>query len=376
MTTTSTATDPTLGERWRRWRFPVVVVLGLLLTALILGLIASQGRRGYLDPRGVDLMGSRAVAQLLSAQGVDVIEANRTAAAVDAAGPGSTMLITVPDLLLPEQVDAVLATRADLVLVAPGPILSAFGAGISLVDAEPSDVREPQCDLVEAARAGTARLGGGYDAGPPAMSCYDGTLVATTLDDGQRLVAVGSADPFTNRYLDQHGNASLVLGLLGRHAEVIWYRPVPEDFAGAQPQPLSELFPDWVIPAVWQVGIAALLAVWWRARRIGRVVSEPLPVVVPAAEATEGRARLYRRGRAREHAATTLREATSQRLRRRLALPPDAGAEALVAAVAVRTGRPAVQISALLAGPAPADDQSLVRLANDLDTLELEVRSL
>src|SRR5690606_22808834 len=139
-------------------------------------------------------------------------------------------------------------------------------------------------------------------------------------------------------------------------------------FAGAQPQPLSELFPDWVIPAVWQVGIAALLAVWWRARRIGRVVSEPLPVVVPAAEATEGRARLYRRGRAREHAATTLREATSQRRRRRLALPPDAGAEALVAAVAVRTGRPAVQVSALLAGPAPADDQSLVRLANDLDT--------
>src|SRR5690606_5008209 len=60
MTTTSTATDPTLGERWRRWRFPAVVLLGLLLTALILALIACQGRRRQLDSSGGDLMGAGA----------------------------------------------------------------------------------------------------------------------------------------------------------------------------------------------------------------------------------------------------------------------------------------------------------------------------
>jgi Domain of unknown function (DUF4350) len=375
-TSTSIGTGPTASERWRRWRFPVLVVLGVLLTALILGLVASQNRRGYLDPRGVDLLGAGAVVQLLADQGVRVTEVSRTDAAVDAAGPDSTIFIAVPDLLLPEQVDAILDTGADVVLIGPGPVLSAFGAGISLRTAETSQVREPRCDLPEAARAGSARLGGGYDAEPPATSCYDETLVATTLDGGQRVVAVGSADPFTNRYLDQDGNAALALGLLGHHRDLVWYRPVPEDFAGAQPQPLTELLPGWVVPVAWQLGIAALLAAWWRARRVGRVVTEPLPVVVRAAEATEGRARLYRRGRARQHAAATLREATAQRLRQRLGSAADAGTAALAEAVSDRTGRPVAEVSALLAGSPPADDLALVRLADDLDILDLEVRSL
>lgn len=372
----ATGADPTARERWRRWRFPVIIVLGLLVTALILGLIASQNRRGYLDPRAVDLVGARAVAQLLADQGVQVTEVSRTDEAVAAAGPESTIVVVVPDLLLPEQVDAIVDTGADLVLIAPGPVLSALGAGVSVRGAEMSAVREPSCDLPEAARAGAARLGGGFDSDSPAISCYDGTLVVATLDGGQRLVAVGSGDPFTNRYLGQDGNAALALGVLGHHADLIWYRPVPEEYADAQPQPLTELLPGWVVPVVWQLGIAALLAAWWRARRVGRVVTEPLPVVVRAAEATEGRARLYRRARARGHAADTLREAAAQRLRQRLGLPPDTGPAALVEAVAGRTGRPAAKVSALLAGSAPPDDLSLVRLADDLDTLEQEVRNL
>ena len=375
-TDTSTATDPSAAERWQRWRFPVLIVLGLLLTALILGLISSQDRRGYLDPRAVDLVGARALAQLLAGQGVQVTEVSRTDDAVAAAGPESTILIIVPDLLLPEQVDAVVNTGADLVLIDPGPVLSAFGAGISARGAEIPEIREPGCDLPEAARAGTVRLGGGYDAEPDAISCYDGTLVATTMDDGQRLVVVGSGDPLTNRYLDQQGNAALALGLLGSHTGLVWYRPVPEEYADAQAQPLTELLPGWVVPVAWQVAIAAVLAAWWRARRVGRVVTEPLPIVVRAAEATEGRARLYRRGRARGHAATTLREAAAQRLRQRLGLPPDTGPAALAEAVAGRTGRPDSDVAALLAGPEPPDDPSLVRLADDLDTLEQEVRNL
>ena len=46
-----------------------------------------------------------------------------------------------------------------------------------------------------------------------------------------------------------------------------------------------------------------LLLALWRARRLGPVVAEPLPVVVRAAETVEGRARLYRRGGARGQAA-------------------------------------------------------------------------
>lgn len=371
-----TAEHPTLGEYWQRWRLAVWVVLGLLATALIVGLINSQDRRGYLDPQGIDPPGARAVVQLLSGQGVSITEVRRTAPAVDAAGPDTTLLITIPDLLRPEQVAEVLDTGADIVLIAPGPVLAAFSDDLVVVGGALPGVREPGCDLPEAVRAGTARLGGNYETSDPAVSCYDGTLVTTTLDGDQRLVAIGVADPLTNRYLDQEGNAALVLNLLGRHPELIWYRPVAEEPPAGQAVPLSELLPGWVVPAVVQLGIAAVLVAWWRGRRLGRVVTEPLPVVVRAAEATEGRARLYRRGRAREHAAATLREAAAGRLQRRLGLPPDAEPAALVAAVADRTGRPAAAVGALLTGPAPPDDPALVRLADELDALEQEVRSL
>jgi hypothetical protein len=112
--------------------------------------------------------------------------------------------------------------------------------------------------------------------------------------------------------------------------------------------------------------------VLWRARRLGPVVREPLPVVVRASEAVEGRARLYRRAGAREHAAETLREATRARLRPLVGLPPDAAAGELVGAVAARVGRR--DVGGLLYGPPPGDDAGLVALARALDECEGEVR--
>ncbi|RIQ16468.1 hypothetical protein DY240_22820, partial [Jiangella rhizosphaerae] len=81
--------------------------------------------------------------------------------------------------------------------------------------------------------------------------------------------------------------------------------------------------------------------------------------------------------RSRDHAATLLRRAAIRRLAATAHLPggiaaeagPDA-VDALVTTLATRTGRPAAEIAALLAGPPPADDAALVRLADDLDTLE------
>jgi hypothetical protein len=348
------------------------VILGLLVTALVLGIISSQNRRGYLDPQGVDHTGARAVVELLADLGVDVREARRTSEVATDAGPDTTVLVTVPDLLQRDQVDQLLDTGAELVLVAPAVRLIDFDPSLSVAGGELPGSREPGCDLAEAVRAGSARLGGEYTGA--VTTCYDGALVATTLEDGQRLVVLGSSDPLTNRYLDDDGNAALVLGLLGRHPDLIWYRPVPETEA-ADATPLSELLPGWVQPVAWQLFIAALFAAWWRGRRLGRVVTEPLPVVVRAAETTEGRARLYRRNRASGHAGATLREAAAVRLRQRLSLPVDAGVAALSEAVAARTGRSSADVATLLGGPEPPDDAALVRLADDLDALETEVRN-
>ena len=170
------------------------------------------------------------------------------------------------------------------------------------------------------------RAGGGisYAAGIGAimLSGRGGSLVVTTPSDGARLVVLGSADPLTNQYLDEDGNASLALGLLGEHSGWSGAGRPSRPFPAAPIVPITDLLPDWVVPATWQLGIAVALAAVWRARQLGPIVTEPLPVVVRGAETTEGRA-LYRRGRARDHAAATLRR-PSVRLRGRLGLHRDA----------------------------------------------------
>ena len=123
-----------------------------------------------------------------------------------------------------------------------------------------------------------------------------------------------------------------------------------------------------------QLAVAVLLLALWRARRLGPVVVEPLPVVVRAAETVEGRARLYRRSGARGHGSRGAARRRPGPAGTALGLPRRAEPPAVVAAVAGRSGRTGPDVAALLYGAAPADDGALVRLADDLDALEREVR--
>ena len=180
---------------------------------------------------------------------------------------------------------------------------------------------------------------------------------------------LGAADVLTNDDLDDEGDAALALGLLGTGDEVLWLLPrADRALPGGRPS-LRDLVPDAVPLGALQLAVAVVVLALWRARRLGRVVEEPLPVVVRAAEAVEGRSRLYRAAGARDRAAEALRTAARDRLVTRLGLPAGADAAAVTATVAARTGRPSAEVGALLYGPPPGDDASLVRLADDLDGL-------
>ncbi len=112
------------------------------------------------------------------------------------------------------------------------------------------------------------------------------------------------------------------------------------------------------------------MIVVWRARRLGPPVTEPLPVVVRAAEVVEGHGRLYRRARAHDRAAAALRAATVRRLAEEAGLPRPASVDDVVTATARATGREAGAIRRLLTGPPPDGDPALVTLAGDLQELE------
>ena len=130
--------------------------------------------------------------------------------------------------------------------------------------------------------------------------------------------------------------------------------------------------------AILQIGIAVVLVAVWRGRRLGPVVTEPLPVIVRAGETVMGRARLYAAARARSTAAAALREGSRARLIVLLHLDSSAPPQALVASVAARVTPDATAVAGILYGTPGGDgyvaaDAALVRLAADLDRLEREV---
>ena len=376
----SASTDPGAGQVWQAVKGPLTVLVVVLLAGLVVALAAGGPAGGRLDPRSPAPSGSRALAQVLGDQGVQVERVTTSAAMVATTGPDDTLLVVDPDLLADSQVEAVRATGADLVVVgatAPGRYLP----GVSAEPAEPG-VRAPGCDLPVAQRAGAVDAGGiAYNTDDTKLQapklCYasDGrpSLVQVRVD-GNLVTLLGPSSPLTNSRLDDEGDAALALGLLGGQDRLVWYLPTAADVPPSAQKSFYELVPDGVWWGLLQLGVAVLLLALWRARRLGAVVVEPLPVAVRAAETEEGRARLYRRNHARGQASESLRAGVRSRLGGVLGLPRRADPQALVTAVAARSTWSGADVTALLYGAAPADDAALVQLADRLDALEKEVR--
>jgi hypothetical protein len=387
--TDSSGRTDSLGQRLRRWR-PTrrgVAVAALLLVALLVLALTATPRTGYLDPAAVDPLGSRAAATILAEQGVQVRDVRLTEEVAEAA-EGATVLLTSSVLVSPGMLESVLAAEpARIVLVDPVPGSPAFdqlAPGVDPAAAAEDESVEPGCALPVAHRAGDAVLPGSrYDArgwATDGAACYDGgarSALVVIPPRGQRpeVVLLGSGHPLTNDGLDEAGNAALSLGVLGSRPVLVWWRPTPTDpaLAGQAPAAPLDLMPTWVVPVLLQVLVAALLVVWWRARRLGRLVVEPLPVVVRAGETTSGHARLLHAHHARDEAARHLRARARESIRVRLGLPLGVTSTRLAEVAALRCARPPREVAALLYGPEPTTDAQLVALGHDLDALIAEV---
>ncbi len=225
-------------------------------------------------------------------------------------------------------------------------------------------------------RHGGRRDGGAGDAG--AAQCYpvDGhPSLVRYLAGGRTVTLLGSGLPLTDGALAQRGNAALALNLLRGSPRIVWLVPSPPAVTTAGQKSLFQEIPGPAYLVAVQLFVAAGLAALWRTRRLGPLVSEPLPVLVRASETVEGHGRLYRSRRSRGRAAEVLRDAARHRITARLALPGGADAGAVSAAVAALTGREPGAVRVILYGPAPRDDAALVALGQDIDALEGEVRT-
>lgn len=222
------------------------------------------------------------------------------------------------------------------------------------------------------------------------------------------VVVLADVSPFTNRLLDESDNAVLATSLFapapgvrvrflvgqgglptsegvvdggsgagqgaGGDAPDDGGEDEPERASGESDEPtLLDAVPVGVRWALLQLLVAFALYAWWRGRRVGAPVPEPLPVDIEGSELVAAVGDLLARVGSTARAGAVLRAEARRVLAMRLGLPRDTGADSLSAAVARRSGRSPAEVEAVLFGPGPNDGEALVVLAARLDTLREEV---
>lgn len=377
--------EPTNRRTHRRRRLAVWIVIALIVIGAVIAAVAtsSTSARVRLGPDDASPVGSKALVQVLRDQGARVRATESLAATRRAVDDPSDTTIVVYDedgILTPGRLRRLdgLADRIVLLdptfdaldTLAPGVGFRGEGSGTA------SGCRVGGLVAEDRVRADGTRFVAA--AAENARSCLG------TRDRGYALVqvpgpstaevdVVGNISAFENQHVIERADGAYALGILGRSAEVVWYLPGDADLPTSPGD--VPLVPSWYSPVIVLLIVVALAAILWRARRFGPLAIENLPVVVPASETMEGRARLYARSSARLRALDALRVGAIQRMARDCGLPRVASVAEVVESVSAATGRPRDAVASVLIDAQPAADADLMRLTASLVELERQTHA-
>jgi Domain of unknown function (DUF4350) len=208
---------------------------------------------------------------------------------------------------------------------------------------------------------------------PDMITCFaveDGGLLLTrTFGDGT-VTLLGGTSAFSNALLPEADNAVLAAGVAGPGPHVLFG---PPGTAAAAPSGVWDALPDGGRAALLAIIAAAVAFGLVRARRLGGpVVEEPI-APIPGSELVRAAGRMYRRARTPGYAGSLMRRAAISRLSKRLGVD----ARELSVALARVSELPRERIGEILEGPAPRDDDELMALGAELETVSTraEMRS-
>lgn len=387
------AAGPSVGARIRSARWFLIVAGTLLLTVLIALANRSDTDTLALSLKNYDPNGARALGEVAKAQGLDFDQIDTLSGARITAPDDTTLVIADGFFLQGYQARSILAYPGPIVVLGDAPaLLDELDASLTWVSS-PAGIRGDRCSHPAAAAAGTIAATGSALAGDGATEeCFPSSDGAAMLvyarDDAADVVVIADPTIARNDRIDVEGHAALMLWLVGAEPRAVWYLGSlydttalvwsdPEAGSGSGDLPEIPSSTDFLPPgtgnAVYALAFALVVAAWWKARRFGALVTEPLPVVIRAAEATRGRARLYRVARATGRASAALRAAAALRMARRLGLGRSTTRATLVATIARGAGRTAADVDTLLYGPPPRSESEMMGLVAELDRLESEV---
>jgi hypothetical protein len=389
MTTTTTASvsKPLMRKR-PRWVTPLIVVGVLLAATLAMTLLnpAGQGNTDELDPANPGYSGAQGLAHVLSDHGVSVTVVRSQRELLDETIDGTSTVVITHDLRLSGRTAraalAHAASAASVILLDPDPEVTK-GMGLP-VESHLTDLTDvaAACTVVAVgedfrlALAGRAYTTTGSGSGT--TSCFPdksggGALVSLPGAAGRPpVILLGDDTLISNGTILDSDNAAIALHLFGQTDRLIWYVPSLADIAPSESSSRS-IAPAWFGPGLALATSAVVFLCLWRGRRLGRLVTEPLPVIVRAVETTESRGRMYRKSRDRTRALAVLQLATRRRLTAYLGLSASSTVSSVAAAAAAVSGRSYHDALDLLSSSAVHDDSSLLELANNLIALEKEV---
>ncbi len=367
-------------QTWlRRLAIPAIV---LAVGALLVWSKPSTDSDDPLHPGNPGFDGSRALTRVLAAQGIDVVVAEGASALDRALVDDQTTIVVSDTARLRESTLNDLREQAS------------YAERLVLVDPERRVIRallpevarraEPRTDVVSGCDTADTRPGerigrtvSEYRDGSARESCFMtddyAVYLRTSAPSLRDVVLIGSTDTITNDRITEADNAALAVRALGHSPRLVWYVPDFRDVPPIEAAGDGTFYPHWWGPAMLLLALCVGALMWWRGRRFGRLVTEPLPVVIRAIETTESRGRMYHRARDREWASTALREATRRRVGAYLGMPATPGTDSLADAVAGVSGRPRDTVQYLLHGPPVTTDAELLKLAADLAALEKEI---
>ncbi len=363
---------------WQRHRGTVRIVVVVIALVALVGWATGRQSATPLDPDNASANGARAVARVLGDEGVDVDVVRSADQLEDTDVAGALVVVTSADQLgrattrrlldhVPADGLVVVDPPEEVARVLGGPV----GGAVPLPDPLPADCNDPRFADLELDVPWAFHF-------PSPQGCFGNPAGHVLAVDSRGLTLFGAGQALSNEQVVEGDNAAVALRLLGQRDRLVWYVPTVADLSAGDGVGIRQFLPPWTNQALALLVVALLAVMWWRGRRLGPLVVEPLPVVVRSLETTESRGRLYRRAGDRGHAADALRAGTRARLARALALPrtDDAGlVDGLVGAAARAAGRRTDDVRGLLApdAPPPASDHDLITLADALADLESEV---
>ena len=162
---------------------------------------------------------------------------------------------------------------------------------------------------------------------------------------------------WANAHLADHDNALLAADLLapGRGYTVAWLNQ-PWVVGGSRD--IWSLVPYRVKAFLVGLGVAALVACLWRARRLGRPVLEDPAVPIPGSELVLATGRLLARNRRSGEAAALLRAELTSELRSRYGQGRGVGAATVASVAAMHAGLDRDEVVAALDGPPPGTNRN------------------